>query len=431
MNTWGRQRDLLTSVRDYDRVAVKAGRKVSKSYSIAIIALWWVLANDGRVLMTSSSFEQLKGIVWPELSALTSRLSIETPLDPKTGIRINDAPVIVGRSTNKRENMQGYGGAKGMYIVDEASGVQTEIFEAIDGNTAGGGKVIMLGNPTITAGYYYDAFHSNRDSWRTLTISSRESPNVTGEASIPGLATEKWIEKTEIDYGAESPYVEIHIDGQFPTQGTSSVISLSLIEQSQSRQALEGPLSVGVDVARYGDDETVIQGVRGNTSLKPLVVSSMDGVEVAGKVLEYISQHQIDGEEVTVKVDVIGYGSSCFDHLKHSERAERLNVQAVPVNVAETKLLGVRIEDYHNLRSMLWFALRDWLTEGKLHRDTKLETELVTPTYTFDSQGRYVVMDKKTMKQKYGRSPDRADALALAVFTPPQARRLPSGAVIT
>lgn len=424
---WSRQRELLRAVRDFEQNAVKAGRKVSKSYSIATICLWWVLAKQGRVLMTSSSYEQIKAIIWQELSVLGSKVNITVPLDPNTGVRQNNKILIQGRSTSKRENFQGYSGADMLYIVDEASGVDSAIFEAIDGNRAGGGSILMLGNPTQTVGYYYEAFTIKREFWNCLTISSLESPNITGELGfdIPGLATKKWVQQVKEEYGEDSPYFQIHVLGEFPTEGANNVIGLKLIDDAKKANAeATGALRLGLDVARYGDDDSVLQPVKGKRQLKALEFHGLDGPELAEKVIHYLEQYRRQGftEKVVINVDVIGVGASAFDALNHHSTKTRLDYEVIAVNVAE----NATNEDYHRLRDQLWFSLADWLKEGGSlpYSSSRLEAEMLAAAYSFDTQGRYKVVSKDKMKELLsGKSPDRAEALMLAIYKAPAGKK--------
>lgn len=418
LSVWSRMGDILRSVVDHDRVAVRAGRKTSKSTSIATLALWWALARGGQVLITTTTYSQAKGILWRELGNQVARagLHLTVPLDPGTGIRTANGGSIAVRTTAKRENMQGYSGADVLYLADESSGLPREILEAIDGNLAGGGKFMMFGNPTRLAGYYYDAFHSASRIWHPLRISSRESPNVTGEVKLRGLATPEWIRQMEDTHGVSSDFVSIHVNGEFAADSANSVISLALVDDAQMRSAEPtGPLYVGVDVARTGSDKSVVYMRRGNHLYPPVAGRGLDGPGVATLVMTALDSlgtpHATDDLPI-VNVDVIGVGASAYDSLKTNPR---LVVNAV--NVAES----ATNPNYRRLRDQLWFSVATWLKEGgalALHDDTR--EELLAPVFTFDERGRYVVSSKDDIRATLGRSSDFADALALSIYQPPR-----------
>ncbi len=427
---WDRQAEVLEAIRDHPRVAVRSGHKVGKSTSAAITALWWFTTRKrARVIMTSASYRQVKSILWKELKRLYREAIQELPAkpanQPDTGMQHDDGREIVGFSTNEAERMAGISGDEVLFIVDEASGVPEEIFETIEGNRAGGARIVMFSNPTKTVGAFYEAFHTKRQFWCCIHISSEESPNVkAGRVIIPGLATAEWVAEKKLEWGDGSPLYDVRVAGNFPSQAENAVISLALIEAAKARDVEAGRLALGVDVARYGDDSSVIQPVAGRVQLPSTTLRTMDGVEVAGKVIEWVRDFRTRtgyAEPIKAKVDGIGYGSSCYDHLKHSEEAERLGIVPLEVNVAEsaTSVSADNGEGYSRLRDQLWFALRDWLKEGQLLKDGVLEAELVAPTYSFDAQGRYKVASKDEIKKLLKRSPDHADALALAVYDPP------------
>lgn len=420
MEPWARQREILEAVVRHPRVAVRSGHKIGKSNSAEILAHWWSETRpDGWVIQTSSSGRQVKAILWEEFVRLYHRAKHKPgpvpAVDPGTGYRSSAGARVQGFATNEPERMAGFSGANLLFILDEASGIPEAIFEAIEGNRAGGARLVMFSNPTRTSGTFYDAFHSKRHLWHTIHVSSEESPNVTGEASIPGLATAEWVaEKTE-EWGVESPIFQVRVRGNFPEQGSSAVVALGLVEGAIERwkdrsDPIDGVLELGVDPARFGDDESVIAVRRGQRILELRAFTGLDGVQLAGRVREAIREHLRPGEELpAVKVDSVGLGASCCDQLRQVNHRELVLVE---VNSAEAST----DDTCHRLRDQLWFGVTDWLKEGgELPPDDKLARDLVAPEYSFDTQARRKVESKEETKKRLGRSPDRADAVALAI----------------
>ncbi len=435
LTVWAKMKDILLAVRDHGKVAVRSGHKVSKSTTAAVIALWRAYARPGsRTIITAPTLRQVKMIIWGELRKLhrRARLPGMVPVDPGTGMKLDDSDTeVYGFTTDEPEKMAGVSGADLMYIIDEASGVDESIYEAIEGNMAGGGSQLLISNPTQTSGTFYEAFTTKRHLWKTLHISSEDTPNViSGEIMIPGLATRAWVQEKLSEWGEDSPLFQVRVRGDFPDQAENSVIGLALIELARARYnaadvVLSGVFSLGVDVARYGDDTTVLQPLFGQRPGVARTFRKQDNVEVAGHVMDYVAElrqsadYPVSAGLVKVKVDDLGNGGGVTDHLKHSDRAKELGIEVVPVKVSE----NATAEGYHRLRDQLWFAMRDWFKEGgQLHPDSHLEGELVAPLYTFDTQGRAKVESKDEMKKRLGRSPDRADALGLAIYEPPKPR---------
>lgn len=428
VKTWDRQAETMQAIVDHSRVAVRSGHKVGKSTAAAAVSLWWVTTRPrATVVMTSASYRQVKGILWKELKRLhrEARIPIGGKLadDPERGLQFADGREIVGLSTKEPERIAGYSGANLLFIPDEASGIDEAIFEAIEGNRAGGAKLLMYSNPTRTSGTFFDAFHSKQAYWKTIHISSEETPNVVaGREIIPGLAGLPWIEEKRSEWSEDSPLYAVRVRGDFPAQATNAIIGLVIVEDARRRYDHEDPtdgrLEVGVDVARYGDDESVIQPIRGNRTLEPKILQSMDTVQVAGAVREHALALRKAGEKPRVKVDVIGVGGGVADILRQDKELEVVDVN---VSSAPTRVPSKDHPGYALLRDQLWFEARDWLRDGgQLHDDGKLAAELTAPTYTFDMKGRFKVESKDAMKKRLpgNRSPDRADALCLAIHVP-------------
>lgn len=421
---WGRQAELLQAVATRRRVAVKSGHKVGKSTSAVILALWYVVTRPrARVIMTSSSGRQVRAILWKELR----RVYREAPYKiggqlhkvPDAGLQFDDGREILGFSTDEPEKMAGFSGDI-LFILDEASGIPEVIFEAIEGNRAGGAGIVLFSNPTQTSGTFYDAFHSKRHLWCPITVSSEETPNVVeGRIVIPGLAAREWIDEKREDWGVESPLYQVRVLGNFPQQGSNAVVGLTLVEVAQKRWdedgSGEGRLELGVDPARFGEDESVIAPRRGKKIFTLRAFLGLDGVQLAGEVIKAIRDLRRPGDALPrVKVDAIGIGASCCDQLRyHRDENGEAELELIEVNSAS----AATTEAHHRLRDQLWFGITDWLKEGgELPPDDKLARDLVAPTYSFDAQSRQQVEPKKDTKARLGRSPDRADAVALSIF---------------
>lgn len=174
-------------------------------------------------------------------------------------------------------------------------------------------------------------------------------------------------------------------------------------------------LDFGVDVARFGDDSSVGVGCRGNEAWIAFRVRGFDGNRVADEIVSAVGERRIGLERVCIRIDEIGCGAAVIDALR--ERKERSELDAgiriFGVNVARS---ADNEDEYHSLRDQLWFGMNEWIKTGKLPNDAALKTELTSVQYLFDARGRRQVEAKERMKKRIGRSPDTADALALAVY---------------
>lgn len=348
---------------------------------------------------------------------------------PSGGLVADDGRQVFGISTDAGEAFSGISGPSILYIVDEASGVAEEIYETIEGNRAGGASLLVIGNPTHTSGTFYRAFTVARAGWSTHHISSLEAAAWQHEhGAIPGLATAEWAAEMAADYGRESAVYQIRVLGDFAQDGSDVVIGLSVVQAAIARWVDEPPtkgrILVGVDVARYGDDESVIQIVRGAHAFAPIALRGLDGPQLAARVVLAVDQAKHAGDRYytatkpRVNVDVIGVGASCYDALA---REDSLDVVGVNVGESATADPVPGEPGFSRLRDQVWFAARAWLLAGgTLPADPKLEADLVAPRFGFALDGRYRVESKDDIKKRLGRSPDRGDALCLAVCDPPR-----------
>lgn len=413
------------------RIAIRAGRKVGKSFLAAILALWWpVRYPDGRVIITATTDRQVRGIIWRDIRRLIRQSQgYEWPHQakiPSVGIQWEDGRAIEGYTASTAEGAAGTSGAHLLFIVDEASGVEDYIFHTLLGNMAGGGTLVMISNPTRPGGFFYDAFNSRAALWRTYKISSRESPNVlSGTADFPGMATRDWVDEMAEAWGRGTALYQVHVEGEFPAQADDCIIPLGDVLAGIERYKAEcdergelqwdehdGPLELGVDVARFGDDESVIAARRGRKLLALVPVRNADGPTLAARVSRLaaeLNRGPVDARPL-VKVDIIGVGASVFDFL-----ARDSSLRVVGVNVAES---ATDSERFANRRAELWHHLARWLRNGgAIPDDSKLQAELAAPRYDYsDPKGRMRVEAKDQFKRRLNRSPDRADAVALAVY---------------
>jgi hypothetical protein len=478
---WRRQRQILrAAAREYAhgktfRIAVRSGHKCGKSMVIAVLALWWATTRArARVVMTAPSARQIRSILWREIQTLFRRARFRLAAlgglggrlyeVPDAGLQFDDQSEVVGFSTNQPERMAGTSGENLLYLIDEASGVDRRIWEAIEGNRAGEASVCMFSNPTQTSGYFYDAFHENAGLWIRFHISSEETPNFRANRKvIPGLAQRSWVEEKQREWGPDwenDPRYQVRVRGEFPRSSNNQVISLDDVHAAKFRYFrfaarvlgrtkylpnpddwpkiirtkgdLERvravyhdhhePLQIGVDPAWYGNDLSVIFLRRGERMFAPLVLQRVNGEVVAERVRDAVLAFRRRNEKPRVLIDMIGIGVEAYGYL----RKMRDILVLIGVN---TSIPSTEDNEYKNLRTEIAFSTKKWLRGGDAMANGKrrppgmfepaavLEAELVAPLYSFvGSTGEVEVEPKKLVKQRLGRSPDFGDAFGLAAF---------------
>jgi hypothetical protein len=308
---------------------------------------------------------------------------------------------------NTPHGAEGFAGAHEKYILqifDEASAIDRAIWETAEGATATDGgyrKWLVWGNPTRTTGAFFDCFHRNRHRWHTKYIDTRNC-KYADQSQIA-----QWIE----DYGEDSDFVRIRVKGQFPRAGSTQLISTEVVTQATIRENIVpfGAVKLfGVDVARFGDDQTVICRRQGRKLEELHKYRGLDTMETAAKVAELSNLYEPDA----IMIDEVGVGGGVVDRLK------QLGFDVIPVNSANT---ADDTRMYKNKRAEMWGRMRDWLVTADIPDDRDLCADLSGPEYGYDEKMRIVLEKKTDMKKRGLASPDSADALALtfAYPTPP------------
>lgn len=449
---WSRQAEIIEAVRDHDRVAVVSGHKIGKSTCAAILALWFYASwPDARVVMTSTTSRQVDQILWRELRMLRARsgrcvdCKIEDPhglvipvpcehsavLDgdqgelARTGLKSRgDFREIVGFTAREAEAVAGISGRHLLYLVDEGSGVPDVIFEAIEGNRAGGAKIVIFGNGTRNSGTFFDAFHSKSRHWKTLRVSSEETPNVVnGTVDFPGLATREWVQEKKDEWGDGSPIYLVRVKGGFATAEEGQIFSIHAVAESQSRWEITpeaGRLFIGIDPAGEAGtgDDTAIVARRGLRMLHLRRKLGLDENGITVEALDVLSAYTLPRETPVLVVDREGpIGSKLMIALNEYLTAHPGAFELCSARVSDRAIRKPLM--YDRMRDELTANLASWVRDGgAILEDAKLEAELNAMRWDQQVNGKYKVTPKRILRKILGRSPDTYDALALAVWEP-------------
>lgn len=428
---WPEQANLAKLMQDEERVAGKSGRRTGKSTDCAGIALWWYDCWNGRVIMTSATDRQVNDILWREVTLL--RANAKRPIEGKlgvlarTGLRDGTGREIVGFTAREGEAMQGFAASARnplMFIVDEASGVEQPVFDAIQGNRAGGGKLLLVGNPTRTVGEFFDAFHSKkRDTadpksigYATVTLSTVEA----AKFAIPGLANPEYVRERAAEWGDDSALYRVHVLGEFAVAEDGCIFTLALLADAVSRwkeTKAEGAISIGLDPAGPGTGgDPSAMAVRATKKIVHLQekrgLSEQEHVAwVMGAVKEYG-----DGKRVTLKLDRDGpVGWKILNAFREAIETQKLPITLVPVRSSDRAKR--RPMDYERVRDELAGNLHAWVKDGgALPDDPRLMAEMHSFAWIMQVTGRLKITSKDDVRAAIGRSPNLYDAVALACW---------------
>ena len=179
INPWRKQQDILEALAKHNRVAVRSCNGSGKTFTAALATIWWLMAHDEAIVVTTAPTErQVKQLLWREIRKIHFRnQDLIGGKITSSRLELNNERFAFGFSTNTAERFQGFHHQNILIVVDEASGVHEFIFDAILGAmSTKNSKMLMIGNPTALAGTFYNAFHKNRQNWKTIHISAFDTP---------------------------------------------------------------------------------------------------------------------------------------------------------------------------------------------------------------------------------------------------------------
>ena len=463
---WQKQRQILRALKLNRQVAVRSCNASGKTYTAALAVIWWLMAHEEALVITTAPSErQVKNTLWREVREIWERNKdlIGGKLN-QTNLELSNKRFAYGFSTNTAERFQGFHSENVLIIVDEASGVREFVYDAILGlMTSRNAKILLIGNPSSLAGTFYDAFHKNRKHWKTIHIPAHETPNFSdgrggfqtrphapedpspfyeakggrdkrsetqgvhtfgeseGEpAYIPGLATPEWADSILEVKGEESASYQIRVLGEFPDAADDTLIPLKHIENAVERifqdidSQQDAEAVMGLDVARFGDDQTVAIVRRGNSVVDLVSHRKSDLMQTTGKTIEIARNHNVN----TINVDEVGLGSAVVDRIQELSRSKEITgIKPVGVNGGNK---AQDTEKFFNLRTQMFDGLRQRFADGEISipNDPELISQLASITYIYNSRGQLQIETKQQIRDSGRQSPDKADALALAFTTP-------------
>lgn len=410
------------------QIAVASGHGIGKSANIGQIIHWAMsTCEDCRVITTANTGDQLRTKTIPEVGKWF-RLGVNAHwFDVKTeNIEIVDKGHaknwrcdFLTWSLEKPESFAGLHnrGKRIVIIFDESSAIPAEIWEVVEGAlTDEDTEIIFIayGNPTQNTGRFRECFGKNKHRWITRQIDSRNVEGTNKEQIA------KWIS----DYGEDSDFVRVRVRGEFPRAGSSQFIAGDVVAEARKRDVGDQSKAykiLSVDVARFGDDQTVIgyrQGLRARTLDK---IRGMDTIQVGRQVIMRILQEN----PRSVVIDGDGIGGGVTDYV----RTYLPDLWKEQFGYPTPKWF--RIEEFHggaspgdmfmyfNRRAEVWGKMRDWLVTGEIPDDPELESDLTGPEYFHSNKNQIQLEKKDDMKSRGLSSPDVGDMLAMTFGVQP------------
>ncbi len=294
---WRLQQDMLTSVWQHQRTSVSSCHAIGKDFTAALVALTFLEVFEPSIVITTAPTDrQVKLVLWQEIAG--HRVRSKTQLRGRlTQTQLTVAPqhYATGFKSSKDtpERFQGFHAPHILYIVDEASGLEDSLYEAIEGGmSSGDARILQIGNPLSAAGQFYRAHHVERGMWNCIEVDYTDTPNYAGVNEdgswvIPDgppkakyFILPQWAEDMRLKWGEENPLYQAKVRGRFPSEGVNSLISMLWVQRAidtpHDKQAAWAPVEIGLDIARYGDDESAMVVRQGRAFLALETWSSRD-----------------------------------------------------------------------------------------------------------------------------------------------------------
>ena len=393
------------------KMSVKSGHGTGKSTTASWAMLWFLLLRfPNKVVVTAPTSSQLFDAMFAELKRWINELppELQQLLNVKSDrVELVSAPseAFISCRTARAETPEALAGVHSdhvLLIVDEASGVPEQVFEAAAGSMSGhSATTLMLSNPTRSSGTFFESHNRMADSWWTRTWSCIDSP----------LVSDEFVVEMRMRYGEDSNAFRVRVLGQWPLADDNTIIPFHLVETAQHRDVEvfeDSKIVWGLDVARFGNDATALCKRQGSVITEVRSWRGLDLMQTCGRVVAEYNALPPSKRCSELLVDSIGIGSGVVDRLRE------LDLPVRGINVAESPSMG---DTYMNLRSELWFKAKAFLEERscKIPKDDQLLSELTSIRYSFTSSGKMKAESKDEMRRRGLGSPDLADAFCLTM----------------
>ena len=440
------QAEILAAVPREKRVAVRGPHGLGKSSAAAILVLWFAVTReaagiDWKIVTTAGAWRQLERYLWPEIIKWARRLDWAAvgcePWDERTQLLSLNIKLANGQAfavaSDNYALIEGAHADAILYVLDEAKSIIPAVFDAAEGAFAGAGVdsgleafALAASTPGEPNGRFFD-IHTRKaglEDWWTRHVTVDES-------IAAGRISQDWVDQRRKQWGKDSALFANRVLGEFHSSDEDGVIPLEWIEAANARwqawddtgrPTVAGPRRLGVDVARFGGDKTVmaildrypITGDQSAGVVTELRRSSQeDTMQTVGRVAGIVSA--MPG--LVPIVDVIGVGGGVVDRLREQGvKPEAFNASESTNHKDRSGELG-----FVNKRAGAWWCLRERLDPAygaslALPPDDLLTGDLTSPHYSVTSNGRIQIESKDDIRKRIGRSPDSGDAVVQACW---------------
>jgi len=444
--TWSKQREILRSVQNNVKTAVRACHGSSKTFTAAEITVWFLNCfENSKVITSAPTFSQVAHLLWAEINNIYTNSRIELEGEClKIRIKNEEEPdhYAIGFSTDKPARAEGWHAPAILFIFDEAKGIPQWLWDSVRGLMTGGfcrWLAISTTDGVEVGENFYRIFEKEDSDWNKIHITATESPYITGERfkyiDIPNLempevfkrkeiapadlkiqlVDQNYIDECKKEWGEESVLFLTKVEGEIIDQAADTLIKLSQIHKMfENGRNLEfndaGQKEVGVDVAYGGADDSAFFSrkglkVTGYKIIPPKQMPQEQKIVYLADELEIFIGHD---KEYKLKIDDTGVGGGLTSIM------QKRKYKVVPINFQEE---ANDSDSYPNTISEMWFEVAKIVHEIACPEIERLKVELVNRKYKkLDKRGRRPIESKDEYKKRITKSPDLADAFLLCFY---------------
>lgn len=465
--TWAGQRAILQSCWDYERTAVVATHAIGKTHIAARVVAWWIATHPlgaAQAVTTAPTWRQVRTLLWPHIRRLQRAHGLPGKIGLSPEWKIGDDVMAFGFSPSDHDEAaaQGIHAAYILIVIDEAGGISSTRFNGLEGiMSAGFARMLAIGNaPTDQEDSPFEERYKSA-SWNGIRVPAFETPNFTGEDVGPctcviarfrphplseHLTSVQWVEEVAEDFGEDSNFYVARVKSLFPRGGSQRAIPWAYVEAAVERDApaeRSTQCGMGVDIASDGGDELTIATAEGYDVMFRAARSgeaNADAMDVAGFIMRHITgddcgweglialQRRVDpSRRAQVKIDAIGIGWGVVSTLKSWASEFMWPVEIIAVQVSEAPNSSEGKRKFVNKRAEMWWNGRNLLKHvvrlqsgrqaGAERADKRTQSQLAGPRYHTTHAGKTQIESKVDMKLRGLPSPDRAEAVLLALYS--------------
>ena len=425
---WSKQAEVAKSVVDHTHTAVVSCNGAGKSATAGILGAWWIATHDPyevALIASAPTYPQIARVLFRELKdnyqlakergmALPGHInqSEEWKLDDDYGTLLG-----FGRRPSDTDIVSAFQGIHRRFvfvILDEGGGIPTDLYTAAEAvTTSADSRVLTIGNPDRRATEFHRIFRED-ETWNKIRISAYDTPNFTGEwvpeEVKPLLIQPGWVDRQKIAWGEDSARFKSKVLGEFPDEDDTAFFSQNAIDKAIDTEIIEDsevPVIMGVDLARFGEDDSVIYTNQGGRVRRYATWSKATAVESANRV----HQAAIELGCKEIRVDGAGLGGPVVDQL-----AAMSNGKYMVISMLGSASSPDRTR-WFNARAYNFDSLREQMLDGTIDidpDDTALFDEMMMLRYKFHGTGSIQIESKDDMRSRGVKSPDNLDSVVYA-----------------